>query len=361
LDTSFLDRPPSGIGAYVSALLEWLPKVAPELEIVPLRSGPASASSLAGERGSRFLWETIAAGRAAAQAHVDLLHMPMMATPISTRIPIVTTVHDVIPFVMPEYRSSRAQRVNIQVARQTLRQARLVIAPSQHAADDIEAVLRIPRRKLRVTYEAADPAYRPIADRALLTPVLEEYGITGPYIFNVGGLDVRKGISVLLRAFSEVRDAIDPATVLVISGASHSDNPTVFPPIEPTIEELGLGGRVVLTGRVSDEHKLTLMQAATLYVTPSIYEGFGLTALEAMACGIPTIASNRTSLPEVVGDGGLLVEPRVSAVAAAIREVLTSPEHREHLSRRGLGRAAVFSWRTTAEQTAAIYREALGL
>jgi glycosyltransferase involved in cell wall biosynthesis len=145
----------------------------------------------------------------------------------------------------------------------------------------------------------------------------------------------------------------------VIAGERHSANPAVFPPVQPLIAELGLASKVVLTGRIPDEHKLALMQGAALYVTPSLYEGFGLTALEAMACGIPTIASNRTSFPEVVGDGGLLVEPRVPEVAAAIREVLTSTELANQLRDRGLRRAAEFSWRATAEQTATIYRELL--
>ena len=361
LDTSFLERPPSGIGAYVSELLEWLPHVDAELEIVPLKPERDSAMTRLGARAARFHWETIGAGRSAAGAKVDLLHMPMMATPISTRIPTVTTVHDVIPFVMPEYRSSRAQRINSEVAKQALRRARIVIAPSDHAADDIAAVLSVPREKLRVTWEAAGPKYRPVEDRSMLDPVFGRYGINGTYIFNVGGLDVRKGIPVLLRAFAEVRDEIDPAIRLVIAGANHSANPAVFPPIEPLIAELGLAERVVLTGRIPDHDKLALMQGAALYVTPSLYEGFGLTALEAMACGVPTITSNRTSFPEIVGDGALTVEPRVPEVAAAIRGVLTSPEVAERLRSRGLRRASEFSWRRTAEQTVDIYREALGV
>jgi glycosyltransferase involved in cell wall biosynthesis len=359
LDTSFLDRPPSGIGAYVSALLEWLPKFEDKLMIVPLKPNSNATSARLGERGARFWWETVGSGRAAANAKVDLLHMPMMATPLSTLVPTITTVHDVIPYVMPEYRSSRAQRVNIQVARQTLRRARLVIAPSHHAAGDISEVLGVPRQKVRVTHEAADSSYRPVVDRAEIQPVLNALGVSEPYVFNVGGLDVRKGLPVLIRAFSEVRDAIDPSMKLVIAGSRHSSNPTVFPPLEPLIDDLGLRDRVVLTGRASEGQKLALMQGAALYVTPSLYEGFGLTALEAMACGIPTIASNRTSFPEVVGDGGLLVEPRVREVAVAMRDVLTSPALASRLRERGLRRAAVFSWRATAQATADFYREAL--
>jgi glycosyltransferase involved in cell wall biosynthesis len=359
LDTSFLDRPPSGIGAYVSALLEWLPQVASDLEIVSLKPDHGPVFTHLGKRGARFFWETVGAGRAASAAKVDLLHMPMMATPVSTLIPTVTTVHDVIPYVIPEYRSTRAQQINIQVARQTLRRARLVIAPSHHAAGDIAEVLGVPRDKVRVTHEAADPMYRPIADEAAICPVLNELNVTEPYIFNVGGLDVRKGIPVLVRAFSELQGEIDPAMRLVIAGARHSNNPTVFPPLDPLIDELGLRDRVVMTGRVTEEQKVALMQGAAIYVTPSLYEGFGLTALEAMACGIPTISSNRTSLPEVVGDGGLLVEPRVREIAAAMREVLTTPELAAQLRERGLRRATAFSWRATAQQTASVYREAL--
>jgi glycosyltransferase involved in cell wall biosynthesis len=133
----------------------------------------------------------------------------------------------------------------------------------------------------------------------------------------------------------------------------------VFPPLVPTIERLSLSDLVVLPGRISDEDKLALYRGATLYATPSLYEGFGLTVLEAMACGVPTVAANRTSLPELVGDGGLLVEPDVESFAKAMSTILNHPEQAANLRARGLARAATFSWRKTAELTLDAYREVI--
>ena len=359
LDTSFLDRPPSGIGAYVAALEYWLPSVAPDLELVDVRPSPDFPFNRLGTRAARFAWEFGAAGLAARRQRVDLLHMPMMAGPLISRLPFVATIHDVIPFVMPEYRSSRAQQVNLAVARRAVQRAAAVITPSEHAASDVAAVLDIPRDRIWVTYEAADERYVPNSDCAAIDPVLDRLGVHRPYLFNIGGIDVRKNLPVLIRAFHAVLAEMPSTMQLVIGGAPHSANRTVFPPLAPLIRELNLDGRVRLTGRVSEEDKIALMQGATAYVTPSLYEGFGLSVLEAMACGIPVIAANRTSLPEIVGDAGILVEPRSEPLAGALRSVIADEGLRVRLAQRGLERSRRFRWQQTAEQTVAVYRHVL--
>jgi glycosyltransferase involved in cell wall biosynthesis len=161
----------------------------------------------------------------------------------------------------------------------------------------------------------------------------------------------------LLEAFARVRTRLDESLQLVIAGAPHSDNPAVFPSLAPVIQRLGIERAVILPGRIAEEEKVALYQGAALYATPSLYEGFGLTALEAMACGVPTVAANRTSLPEVVGDGGLLVEPDAEAFAAAMFDILTNPARALELSANGMARAAAFTWQRTAQLTLAAYRE----
>jgi glycosyltransferase involved in cell wall biosynthesis len=355
LDTSFLDRPPSGIGTYVAALRRWIPHVAPELDLVEVRPGSDSWLRRLGERGSRFAWEYGASGFQARRNQVDLIHMPMMAAPILARVPVVATVHDVIPYVMPEYRASWAQRINLAVARRVIGHAAAIITPSNHAAEDVAALFDIPRDRIWVTPEAADERYVPQPDRQALHPVLDRFGIRGSYVFNIGGLDVRKNVPVLIRAFAQILPEIPGDTKLVIGGAPHSANRGVFPPLDPLIAELDIGDRVVLTGRISEDDKVALMQGAAVYVTPSLYEGFGLSVLEAMACGIPVIAANRTSFPEIVADNGLLVEPRVEPVAAALQSILTDDALAHRLGSAGLERSRAFDWRRTAEQTVAVY------
>src|SRR5215216_782101 len=323
-DGEFLRLPPSGIGGYVRNLVPALRSVDPDLDVVVLEPGwdhPAPAnkrSPLHDRRLRRAAWEMAGFGRAAFRAKPDLLHIPSFSAPLVARGPMVVTIHDVIPFLLPAYRASRAMRAHLTVMRRTVRGAELVLAPSRAAADDIVAELGIDARLIRVTPEAAGDEYGQAASLDAARESVRRFGISGRYIFNVGGLDLRKNIPLLLYAFARVRPRLTERVQLVIAGAPHSENPSVFPPLEPCIQRLGIGDDVVLTGRVSENDKLALYQAADLYVTPSYYEGFGLTALEAMACGVPTIAANRTSFPEVVGDGGLLVEIDDAALAAAI-------------------------------------------
>lgn len=390
LDGSFLDLPPSGTGTYVRELARALGTVAPDLDLELLAPGrnrrasvTGSASSEAPPDGSapslveplvassigaaargrlrRLAWEVAGLGEAARRIEPDLLHVPHFAAPIRMPpdLPLVVTIHDVIPLLLPEYRASRPARVRLALARRAVRRARLVLAPSRAAATDIERVLGIAGDRIRVTPEAAGRAYRPATNPAPLREVARRFGVRGRYVFNVGGMDARKNLPLLLEAFARTLPRLAEPVLLVIGGSPHSANPVVFPPLAPVIDRLGLDGKVVLTGFLSPAAKIALYQGADAYVTPSRYEGFGLTALEAMACGVPTIAANRASLPEVVGDGGLLVEPEPDALAAAMIAVLDDPTRRAALRRRGLARAATFSWERTARLTLAAYEEAM--
>jgi glycosyltransferase involved in cell wall biosynthesis len=370
IDTTFLSRPPSGTGVYLSSLLAAMERIAPEVEVIRVADADESRHGLASavrhpltldRRLSRADWELRGFARAAEKTHPDLLHIPSFAAPFSASLHFVVTIHDAIPLLFPEYRSSRAMRALLAAASRNIRHASLVLAPSYAAAGDIANLLPVPIDRIRVTYEAADSRYRPLSDPTLGAEVLSRLGIRDRYVFNIGGLDVRKNIPLLLAAFAIVKSRVEPPVRLVIGGAPHSGNSTVYPPIEPEIRRLGLERDVILTGFVSEDEKLALYQHAALYVTPSLYEGFGLTALEAMSCGVPTIATRRSSFPEVVGHGGLLVEPEVEALASLMQLVLANPEMAADLRARGIERAATFSWERTASETIRAYREAIGL
>jgi glycosyltransferase involved in cell wall biosynthesis len=371
LDAGFLDLPPSGTGTYVRSLVEALAVVEPDLDLRLLRPGWDGEPSRArlrdpfpwirrDRRVRRLAWEALGVGRAARAVRPDLLHVPHFSAPLAAGCPLVVTVHDVVPLVLPAYRASRAMRGHLALMQRTVVRARLILTPSRAAADDVSRVLGFPRDRIRVTPEAAGPEFTPGGDPAALAAVRARLGIDKRYVLNIGGLDVRKNLPALIEAFTQAMPRLEDPAQLVIAGAPHSGNPTVFPPLEPVIERLGAGPHVRLVGRVSEADKLALYQGAELYVTPSLYEGFGLTALEAMACGVPTIAANRTSLPEVVGDGGLLVEPEPEPLAAAIVAVLNDPARAADLRVRGPARAATFSWELTARLTLAAYEEAFG-
>lgn len=378
LEGSFCEQPATGSGQYVLALWREYTRGLPGLQPVLLRPGPVAtlddADLPAGEivveepprrfaagKARKLWWELFGLPRAARRAGVDLVHVPYFAALPRPDRPYVMTIHDLVPLVLPEYAASRQMRLYLRLARATVRRAALVLTDSAHAAGDIADHLGVPRDHLRAIPLAADELYRPLPpDDPAIAAARARYGLDGPFIFNIGGLDVRKNVAALVRGFALARSQLPPGTRLVIGGAAHTDNPAVYPDLAPVVAAAGMGDAVVFTGRIPDEEKLALLNAAALYVYPSLYEGFGLSPLEAMCCGTPVICAERTSLPEVVGEGGLLVEPTPEKLGAAMAFALDTPHERRDLRRRALARAAAFSWRRTAEATLAAYDEALG-
>jgi glycosyltransferase involved in cell wall biosynthesis len=366
IEASILALPPSGTATYVRSLSAALRASEPDLDLHLLepdwqdRDGSRLVDRLRHDRRWRRLsWDAWGSARAARRANPDILHVPQFAAPLWSPCPLVVTLHDAIPFVLPEYRGSRPSRIHARLMQRTTGRAKIVLTPSQAAAADLIRVLGVPAERIRVTPEAADPIYRPDGDPARLAEVRDRFGIGERYAFNVGGLDARKNLPLLVEAFARLLPTLSEPVDLVIAGAAHTDNPALYPSLQPIVDRLGVADRVQLVGRISEEDKLALYRGADLYVTPSRYEGFGLTALEAMSCGVPTIAANRTSLPEVVGDGGLLVEPTVDDLATAMRSVLTDSDLARWLRAKGLEQAATFSWEETARLTLAAYDEVI--
>jgi glycosyltransferase involved in cell wall biosynthesis len=195
---------------------------------------------------------------------------------------------------------------------------------------------------------------RPVKDVNRLNAIRCRYNLDRPFIFYIGGLDRRKNVDTLIKAV-----ALTPIDwTLAIAGQVRTDNPRIFPNLRRVASEAGVADRVRFLGVVPEEHKPALYSAADLFVFPSLYEGFGLTPLEAMACGTPVLCSNASSLPEVVGDGGLLFDPTDAAgLARLIAETVASPATRAELRRRGMRRAEHFSWQKVATATRRIYEE----
>jgi len=359
IDGNFLSLPYSGIGTYVRELSRSL--VASQdvlgIEVTVIQPRPGRILK-PGTRTHRFGWDSFGIGAAVIghKPRSDVLHLPQMSAPIVTPLPCIVTIHDMIPLVMPDYRSSRAMRVYLAMMARTARHARRIIVPSQSSASDVRRILGVDPEKIDVIPEAASPDLEPDPAGTARDRVRRRFEVPGPYLFNIGGFDKRKNLPLLIRAFGAALPSLPDGATLVVGGAPHSDNPDVFPPIEPIIEYLGLTGKVLLVGRVTNDDRRLLYQGAVACVTPSMYEGFGLTPLEGMACGTPAIVANRTSLPEIVGDAGVLVEPNVDQFAAAIIRIMTDRGLRRELSVRSLERAALFSWQRAAEQTAKVYR-----
>ncbi len=287
---------------------------------------------------------------------VDVLHVQFTAPPFPP-CPVVVSIHDLSFEHLPQtfkWRSRKQLRITV---RSSARAASQVVALSEYAREDIINTYGIEREKVNVIPLAAPAHFRPVEDEGELQRVRQTYGIEGDYILSVGAIQPRKNLKRLIAAYSSLRRAKPegnlPKLVLVGKCAWLYDETL------RTIKELEVSNSVVLTGYVPESDLPALYSGALCFVYPSYFEGFGLPPLEAMQCGTPVIVGEKTSLPEVVGDAGLLVDPfDVSDIAGAIENVIFDSDLRSQLRVKGLQRAKLFEWRETARKTLAVYQKA---
>jgi len=290
---------------------------------------------------------------------VDVLHVQFTSPPFSP-CPVVVSIHDLSFEHLPQtfkWRSRKQLRITV---RRSAREAAHVIALSEHARQDIVETYGLAPEKVTAIPLAAADHFRPLSDDEELQRVRQTYGIVGEYILSVGAIQPRKNLSRLVDAYSRLRRATPEGNLpkLVLAGKCA----WLYEETLRTIRELQVSDSVILTGYVPDSDLPGLYSGALCFVYPSYFEGFGLPPLEAMKCGAPVIVGNQTSLPEVVGDAGLLVDPfDADAIAGAIDQVIRDSNLRAELGRKGLARAQLFDWRETARQTLRVYQQAAGV
>jgi len=290
----------------------------------------------------------------------DLCHWPFegVFTPLQG-VAHVATVHDTIVLRYPQWLNNPTYVADhTYKLRAMARYASRIIADSEHTRRDVVDLLAIALERIDVVPLAAGPEFCPPTNLSDVTDTLARYGLRrGRYIFFVGILSERKNVVRLATAFKAAVDRTPGLTMRLVLAGKRG---WMVDAIYQALEELGLGERLVLPGRVAQEDLPRLLAGARAVAYVSLYEGFGLPALEAMACGTPVVASNTTSIPEVVGDAGLLVDPYdVAAIAEALHRLMTDDALRAELAARGLRRAAHFSWQRTAALTMDTYRRAL--
>jgi glycosyltransferase involved in cell wall biosynthesis len=235
-----------------------------------------------------------------------------------------------------------------------VRHAKHIIVPSESTKQDLTAMLGVPPIKISVIYEAADDLFVPLPIAATRSEVTRQYHLPDSFILFVGTIEPRKNVDGLIRAFHHLRSKYGVRdTALVIAGGSG----WLYNETLELIRQLQLEQSVYLVGRVPDEELHKLYVAARCHVHAAHYEGFGLPPLEAMACGTPTIVSNVSSLPEVVGDAALLVDPsNWEEIAVAMHRLLSDDQLHEELREKGLQRARYFSWESAARRTMEVYK-----
>lgn len=374
-----LDRSPTGIGRYAVELLTALAAL-PEAdtrcnglhpEIVLLTTEQEDPAGLWQSfehhplPGCRLLPVLTTAGHLAVAAAIrryrlDIIHDPNGIAPFlgpAAGARRVVTIHDAFPYVYPAKHNHLDNWRYRWILPYAARRADAVITVSECSRRDLAQALQVAEARIRVTSEGVDPQFAPVPDGPARRALLERYGVTWPYVLYVGGINPRKNISRLFEAYAQVLAAYGAgghaAPRLVIAGKRQWRTEE----IEATFRRLDLGEHVHFTGYVNDADLPGLYSGAELLAFPSLYEGFGLPPLEAMACGTPVVTSDVSSLPEVVGDAALTVNPfDVEALAAALMRVLTDSTLRKDLRERGLRHAARFTWSRTARETLHIYR-----
>jgi glycosyltransferase involved in cell wall biosynthesis len=286
----------------------------------------------------------------------DVLFVPAHALPLGNAPRSVVTIHD-LGFVRHPEAHTFAQRMYHRVfTRLSARRATRVIAISQTTKRDLQDVYRISPDKIDVVYHGVDPRFKPIEDRSVVEEVLRRYDLAPPYLLFVSTIQPRKNVGRLIEAFARARRVLgDRRLKLVLAGKRG----WLTEQIERRAGDLGISDAVRFLGYVADEDLPALLNAASAYVIPSLYEGFGMTVLEAQACGTPVLASNVSALPEVVGDAGLLVDPyNVAVIANGIVQLASDAVLRDRLRERGLRHAAGWTWKRTAHETLAVLETA---
>lgn len=366
----FWDQPHTGSGQYTRQLLAHLVQTAPEHEytLVTPESDfriarpelPKSEQTVIRKPGPGKVWfEQVTFPRACRRLGADLAHVPYWGSPLNPTVPTVVTIHDIIPLVLPEYRGGVLVRTYTHLVRSAAARAVLILTDSEASKGDIVAHLGVPKERVRVVYLAADPGFSPDSesdDEAIRA----RYGLAEEYVLYLAAFDVRKNLNGVLQAWTFAEGPLGEFTPLVIAG--HLPEHSTFTPDPRKIAHaLEINPETLLfPGPIEEAHKPAVYRGAVCFFFPSRYEGFGLPPLEALSCGVPVVGSSASSIPEVVGDAGILVHPDDTRhMAGALIAIATEPETRDRLSERALAQAARFSWDKTARQTLATYREVL--
>jgi len=289
---------------------------------------------------------------------VDVLHVQYTAPPFC-RVPVVVTIHDLAFEHLPETFTRRGSFQLKLTVRRTAKKAARIATVSEYSRQDLLRTYHLPPEKVAVTYNGIEPHFTPQPKSpGEAGEIRQRFGIARDFLLAVGSLQPRKNLVRLIRAYAKLRNENENFTrQLVIVGRKLWLADEIF----AEVKKQRWAEDVILTGYVADEDLPALYRSASAFVYPSLFEGFGLPPLEAMACGAPVVTSDISSLPEVTGDAALLIDPRdEQSLANALIEIVNNQPLRARLREKGIAQAGKFTWREAAEKTLRLYREACG-
>jgi glycosyltransferase involved in cell wall biosynthesis len=354
-----------GIGRYMKCLVEAILAQEPRGDyLLILPPGAEDMIQVGGSRAEKItpklkyysIREQIQLPRILRDHKVDLLHSPHFMLPLVRPCASVLTVHDVIGLRWKEDLQSQIGRVYYRwMISAAVRLADRIITVSKFSRDDIVRCLGVDPEKVEVIYEGISPDFRQITDHAELEIIRTKYRIKDDYVVYAGIYKPRKNHAALLRAFRTFLSNNGHANLVLVGPLKEGERE-----LRRLADELGISKKVIFTGFVDDYELRALYSAAKVYACPSLYEGFGLTVLEAMACGTPVVCTGETSLPEVAGDAALYADPRnPEEFAQALHNVFTNANLRGTLIEKGRNNLRRFSWANTAKETLGVYQDAL--
>ncbi|MBC6936728.1 MAG: glycosyltransferase family 1 protein [Chloroflexi bacterium] len=368
----FWDQPHTGSGQYIRCLLHALGRAAPDVQMTlvlpPHNSAPDDLPenvSLVTTRGSgghvgKVWFEQRTFPQMAGRVRADIAHVPYWGPPLASPVPLVTSVLDVIPLALPEYSRGLGARLYTSLAAAAARGSAHTITLSQAAKADIVRFLGLPEDSITPIYLAADEVYHPRLGAENDQAVRRKYDLPEQFVLYLGGFDRRKNVNQLLLAYTYVGQAEGDNIPLVIAGREPQWGAPLFPDQRRYAADLDISDYVRWLGYVDEADKPALYRLASVFAFPTLYEGFGLMALEAMACGTPVVANNIPVMAEITGDAAYLVKPDdAREMAGAIIALLLQKPLRDSLVNLGLARATHFSWRKTARQTLEVYERVL--
>ncbi len=374
LNGYFWKRPYVGSGQYLRQLVYHLNHYVSDLDIVlvcPREPGEAAPDGVppsvqvkavparAGNWGKVY-FEQVAFPRACREVGAEVAHVPYWGGPLQSPVPLVMTVHDLTTLLVPEYRRPLKARLYNALVSASTRGANHLITDSFSSKLDIMDHLQIPEERVTSVYLAAGSQYVPAKNDLMEMATLKKYDLPDFYVLYLGGYELHKNVTTLLLAYTYVAQSLGEEYPLVLAGRKPPGASPVYPDYDDYIKRLRLEKYVRWIGYVDEEDKPALYRNAEAFVFPSRYEGFGLPPLEALACGVPVITTDSSSLPEVVGDAAFAVaadderEMAGAIIAALIQDNLAAD-----LRAKGPQQAAKFSWEKTATETVLVYDRVL--
>lgn len=343
----------TGIGVFAANLFGAMRSLSPDMDFLMYEQGGRDLNT-----PRRILWESVTIPSRLRRDRPDLVYTPGFAPPMFAPCPRVATVHDLIGVLFPGNQRGFSKIYWTAWLPAAMRRARLLAASSESTRRDVLRLLRIDEKKVRVVPLSVDPCFKKLASRDTIDAVLSRRGLSRRrYFIAVGSLEPRKNLLRLLQAYALLAERADPGFDLAIAGkpAGAERELAAFVAGKPWQRN------VHFLGYTSDEELVALYNGALGYAAVSLYEGFGLPALEAMSCGRSGVVSERTSLPEVVGDTAILVDPeKPAAIAEALTAYAETSALREDLERAAHERSAQFSPQRMAKSMIELFQEAAG-